>query len=330
MDWPKAKSILILSFAGLNLFLAYHLYAAPLLPPLTPSYLSMPSESRVEEALAPYGVQAELPDRWPAQLSNLILEPMPLNFDPLVLLEAEPAHRRPVHMDGSPGMLYSTDQRTVFVADAGWVKYDNPAASRGHDPVDVPRAIEFAREFIIAHGGLPDGMKQATISYDPDAESLVVLFEQQITEVGAGNFTIFDGYIELHQTTSGVSFYHRNLWTVKSRDDSDPVSVLPVTTLLLRHLSPGGALVPLLDALAADSSTDLGRASEGNSNAQQVADRPILQAELGYMTVGPHEGGQWPGGSSHEPNQRLARPVWRISLGSEKMYFDAATGEPIH
>lgn len=305
MDWPRAKNILIIAFAALNIFLAYHLYAAPLLPDLEPTYLTIPTESRVEETLAAFGVDAQLPERWPTRLVGLTLRPLPPDIDLRELLGPDPVRSRRDEVGGIQGTLYTSGDQELFIADDGWLRYTKPGREPGpSETLDIPGAIQRARQFIERHGGFSADLQQSLVTYDPAAQAVTIRYEQQITEVGASHLVLFDGYIDIRVTGSGVDRYHRQLWQITGSDNGSPDPVMPVTTLLLRNTVPGGILHRELETL-----------NTGGSEPP-----PVLIAGLGYIITGEAAGGQ-------EAGEFIARPAWRVTIGPSSYYFDAVTGQ---
>lgn len=306
MDWPRAKTILIIAFTGLNLFLAYHLYAAPLLPVLDPTYLAVPSESRVEEMLASFGVEPRLPERWPSRLLPLKLEPASLDVDPAAILGPVPIRSRPGVRDGSTGTLYWSEGQELFVADAGWIDYTSSLPPpRVGDVLDLPTAIQTARDFVERLGGFSPSLLQGPVQYDPDSETLSIRYEQQITEVTAGSLVLFDSFVDVDVTSWGISRFRWQLWRVTGNAGKNALPVMPVTTLLLRHVVPGGVLFQAL---------------EPREPAPDPLEPRWLEAELGYAIQAPVVNG----GARSE---QIAFPVWRVNTGGTYFYFDAVTGE---
>ncbi|HEY8449732.1 MAG TPA: hypothetical protein VIL95_04555 [Bacillota bacterium] len=300
MDWPRAKTILIAAFLALNGFLAYHLYAAPVLAPLEPAYLAAASSDQVARAFAPYGVRVHLPEAWPNRLPELEVRGLPPGFDPPQLLAAGEYRQRRIQSYGVAGTEYVSALERLFVAETGWLVYlRHPTGSQPATAArDVPALTRRAQGFIRAHGGLPDEVRQAAVHFDAATKQLWLRYEQQI-EAGSETLPLFNGYVEVRIDSEAVRSYERRLWAVAGRM-AEPEPVLAITTLLLRQL-------------------------EGGRFRQVVAEGETaeLSAQLGYLVTA-----ERPRQDTDSPTY-IALPTWRVTFGPHTFFFAAKSGRPI-
>lgn len=312
MDWPRAKTLIILALVLLNGFLAYHLYLRPVIPPPQPVYLTAATEEQVLRALAEFAVEARLPDSWPTRLPLLALEPRPPAFDPAVLLGDEEVTVSSGSYGPCAGRVYTGASRVLCVGDDGYVIYaglrrrpDRPAR-----PTDLAEAHRRVTAFLERIGGVPDDMEGPEITYDTVSGLLVFRYTQVITETSTGALRVFPGFIELRVDATQVVSYEQRLWNLRG-DASDPEPVMPVTTVLLRQLEPGGRLHELLAGSGRTASNDGQRG---------------LTVRLGYALGErrPDEGRDAAGPAFD------GRPAWQVTIeGAGSLLFDARSGEPL-
>lgn len=308
MDWPRAKTILIVALALLNIFLYHQVYGGVGLPAPEESYLTaFPVEALVEE-LAVYGVQPKIQDGVPPRLPPVRLIPRVPALD----LDAVFAGRRYETRQGTlgycTGTLYSTDEDVLCLSEDGRLVYAvvQRAGVERARRADLDAARQQVEALFEAVGGPPADLHGPEITFDDQGGTFVFRYEQVIEDAAAGPLWIFPGAVEIHATGRRVVSYQQRLWDVETVDAA-PAPVMPVTNLLHRQLEDRDRLVDLLEQFGSDRG------------------HRVLQLRLGYA-LGPAPEAGAPG-SGAQPPAYEGRPAWQALLqGAPPLLFDARTG----
>ena len=310
MDWPRAKTLLIIALVLLNAFLYYHAHLRPVLPAPEATYLTAVPHDEIADQLAGYGVQADLPQEAPPRLPSLVLAPRPQSFEPGVLLAGEDVEPGQGSIGPCTGRLYTGEDHILCLSDDGWVVYgltDRTRRDRA-SPSDLTAAQRVVEAFLDTIGGLPVDVQGPETIFDRFSRTYVFRYEQVIEDAAAGSLWIFPGAVEIHATAERVVSYRQRLWDVRAGDAaSEPV--MPVTNLIQRQLQDGDRLPVLLELHAASGDDDA-----------------VLRARLGYA-LGPRLTGD------HGADGAIlfeGRPAWQVTLeGALPLLFDARSGQPI-
>lgn len=305
MDWQRVTTILIVAFAALNGFLLYHLRFNPVVEPPQPAYLTAASAEQVAEALEPYRLTVTLPDVWPARLPDLRVEPLAWPYDPLELFDGEPERS-----ETEQGTWYQQGRARVFLTARGHIFYsadpEAEAAAQGRrpDPDAAQQAQAQVLTFLARFGGEPAAAMRARAQFDGETGQYRLRYEQRIEQPLPEPLPFFDGYVDVRAVPDRVVRYEWQWWhVVGTLGDARPV--MPLSTLLVRHLAPGGAL----------------RNALGEPGAREELDaEQEISAELGYTAL------YLPADDAYR-----AQPAWRISVPDLGiLLFDASDGKPLN
>lgn len=327
MDWPRAKTVLIIALVILNGFLLHQVYVGAVLPAPEPTYLTAFPVEPITHELEAYGVQAVFPDGAPPRLPALRLVPRPSAFDPETVFAGEPFETQQGTMGPCAGTLYSTEAHTVCVSDDGWLFFAlTRRAEREHArPTDLVAAQERVEALFAAFGGVADDLQGPDITFNPRGGTWVFSYEQVIEDAAAGPLWIFPGAVEVHATGEQVVSYRRRLWDVET-GGAAPEPVMPITNLLQRQLADRDRVFDLLEQYA-----------PGSGAAAPLA----LRVRLGYALgppASPARGAETGAGAAGAAGAASAagaaafegRPAWQVLLeGAPPQLFDARSGEPI-
>lgn len=313
MDWPRAKTILIVALLLLNAFLYHQIYGGAALPAPEASYLTAFPEEPLLAELEAYGVQAEFPDGAPSRLPPLRLVPRPTAFDPETAFAGQAFETSQGTMGPCTGTLYTTDTHMICVSEDGWLFYalTQRADRERATPADLDAAGEQVAALFDVFGGVPSDLQGPEITFNRQGATYVFRYEQVIEDAAGETLWIFPGAVEVHATGLQVVSYRRRLWDVHPAG-SPPEPVMPITNLLRRQLADHDRVFDLLERHALGPTGDLEMRFRLG-----YALGPVLEAEAGDLGDSP--------GLAFE-----GRPAWQVLLGgAPPLLFDARSGEPI-
>lgn len=302
MDWPRAKSLLIVTFLALNVFLGYQLHQERRTE-ATAGWAAAPGDRTAEaRAIREAGILLETPlPEAPAALPLLKVEPGKPNRDSLLAAmlpqDGTVAHTSTEGIEslGVPGSdVYEWGTEQLFIMSDVLVFYLNALPGSGcpaPSPVDARRQAD---EFLATRmGGLPPGAAFDFARADAaDACHTSVYYHQQFREYP--------------------------IWG-KMGDDAQPVSgpikvevssagVVSVIEQYLKPVGFTGAPVAILDAYAA-----LMKA------LPWLPKHPVVQSiELGYFSEA----------YCMVESYEIA-PVWRIRTPDAVVYINAYNGDRV-
>ena len=294
MDWPRAKTILILAFGLLNLFLVYRIWVEPQVAPA--QFTEVPAEEveRVARRLESQGILLE---------ASLPLRARPMPFLEVGLLPADPAHTVALFMPGDPPPEVRRSPRRPFgfaeftrggdrltIGDDGEVLFrrvgPSPAEAGGPGIWDMARARRAAEEFIAAHGGLPADARFDFGLYDPARQVYRLVWTQWYQ-----GRPLFEAAIEVLVAHWGVKEYRRS-WLAPARFEVRRRSVIPPTDALLRL-------------------------AERLRPAEQGQRTVIQDVSLGFLR------------RTFDAEWWYLTPVWRVRTSAgDALYVSAYSGEP--
>jgi len=288
LDWPRAKTILILAFAALNVFLAYRVWVVP----SQPAELTAVSPEEAREVLTDVArrgliVQASIPRRVPPQPFLLVGQDR-LDAERLVAAFFDPGEDV-VKEYGEQGVVscYAGD-RSLHVWDVGVLEYSRPRSgpsgltAPGWDEIAARKTVE---RFIKAHAGMPRDAVYDGAFRDPETGDYLVLYRQEYR-----GHPLYGGYIRAVATPAGVQRYVQS-WLSPKGFEGPKKSVIPPTRALQKVASIAG----------------------GSRGGETTA---IVEVALGFYTQ-PYDAAEW-----------QAVPVWRIRLEDGRSYLvNAYTGE---
>ena len=300
MDWSRAKTILIIAFLCLDLFLAARLWLEPgALGAKQPEVTTLEVEQAVAE-LAGRGisVQAAIPRRCPA-MSLLDVAPAPLDKSGEASAFLHPyAAAGPVRSETIPGgTAYSRGAATLTIRDTGTLEFALPAeippAGATQDVWDILRAREAAGAFIDEHGGLPSGARLDVALYDAARD----VFSIEFVETHA-DLPVFSARLKVDVAHWGVVRFYRS-WVDVRGSGSQPRRVVAATEALRRWA----------DARRRPATGEM----TGDRSPADIVD----DVSLGYF------------GQEHDAESWQVVPVWRVRTADGRSYYiNAWTGEP--
>ncbi|HEX6988134.1 MAG TPA: hypothetical protein VF282_01570 [Bacillota bacterium] len=313
MDWPRAKTILIIALVALNAFLYHEASVRRVLPVPEATYLTAVPVGPILEELAAYGVEADIPGDMPPRLPALRLLPRPQAIAPETLFaDGQAVEIGQGTVGPCTGTVYTGETHKLCVSEDGWIFYaltervDRERAT----PADLTEARAQVDALFEAMGGVSADLVGPDTTFDRRGRTFRFRYEQVIEDAAAGVLWIFPGIVEIHATGEQVVSYRQRLWDIRT-GDSAPEPVMPITNLMQRQFEDRDRLVDLLDRYAGEA-----------------AGNPVMRVRLGYA-LGP----RLAPGAGVEPAGTVAyegRPAWQILLeGAPPLLFDAYTGEPI-
>lgn len=228
MDWSRAKTILILAFFGLNLFLGVELW-------LNEEYgVSFVLASDVEDA------KAELKEQ------NIeVTAPLPTRTGALPFLQVgyEKLDPGSIMKDLPPAQVTPTgeieykkgDNEDLRITPKGQISYmlaggEKPAGQVEplYPDLTPEQARKIAEQFIAAHGGLPPGARFERAARLEVVNGFLVEFSQEYK-----GYVLTQGYIRVLVTENGVQSYWR-YWLKPKGFVGKKNPTLPIANILLR------------------------------------------------------------------------------------------------
>jgi len=287
VDWPRAKTILIVAFLILNSVLAAQLYLLPLFD-LSARPVSL---AAIKEVLAGKGTEltATLPRRGPTAPFALLSTPAYSDREITTIardLLGEGVAR--VTVGGSLGGESAVSYRglggqLVVVTARGLVSYENQAAVGGGGAITAEEAASKAAEFVREHVGETGFVFEGVTELEPGG------FRVDYLQRFRGSF-VFPGYITLVVKSDGVAA----MWMLRLRVSFETGSAR-------RILSAAEAVLSLVNH----------RQNAGDTQALSVEKVDFGFHSPIYDTVDP----MWRG-----------VPVWRIHTSRGEFFINAHSG----
>ncbi len=199
MDWPRAKTILIVAFLVLDLVLAAQLWLGPASATLAPA------SGRVREDLLREGIvfSGPLPPRPPARMRKLRVRVLPVDAGLLrdAFFPGTPGGAGP---DGQSGALvFRRDGEQLTVLPQGLILYERRDLAPGEPAAafDLAAAVRVAGEFVRRRGLLPAdaGLDYAIPAPGGRPGAYQVFFGQRY-----GDWPLFGGYLGVEVVSGSV------------------------------------------------------------------------------------------------------------------------------
>lgn len=226
MDWSRAKTILIIAFAIVNIVLGANL--------LVKTYGGFKTviihQEEINQAvsiLESYGVNVEcdIPRKVPAMsfltVGHQAIEPRKVakKFFNTENLKQEKTE---------DGVSFFYDKQQLIVMNNGIISYfNNEQEEKKYRNLTSQKAKEIAEEFMQKHGGIPDDAKFDRIFYYDQSNSFLVEYVQQYKD-----YFLASSYIDVLVTESGVKSYYSSWLKVKGYSGPSKKLISPIHALL--------------------------------------------------------------------------------------------------
>ena len=291
MNWPKAKTLLVIAFALMDIFLGYQVWARAQ-QQYAGQYVTTTGyqtrEALEQLARANVAVAVDIPRKaepmeWlVVTRPNLNKETLEAHFFPA----GTPVMRR-VQTDHGTRIYFLGMKSELSVFEDGSLAFKrygiNP--SPGPAQVDAAKAREAASAFIKEYGGFPGGATGERIDYD----RLTGTYHVSYNESYQGR-AHYGAKLTALVTGDGRAFAVEEVWPKPLGFEGPKKALLPATDALLRL---AGALPP--------------------HRTQRVQ---VVEIGLGYYS------------KSYDSDRWLEPPVWRIRLDDGSVYHvNAYTGQ---